>query len=238
VGGDYKKLDTVGQHVWGAPLDHMGVHVQPSSSECSEHSKCAAIIDSGTTLLTFPKSVVHSLYTAIEMGCSEADCLLTLQDQKECSGPHYNALPNLELRVGGVDLVLTPRVYMGEMDVDISAASMDETDGKGDRKIKNSHLDAGCKANHLSYIGDADLGQGVNVGAGTITANYDGLRKHRTLIGSGSKTGANSTLVAPVSLGAGATVGAGSVITRDVAAGALALGRARQVVKENWPGPA
>jgi hypothetical protein len=145
VGGDYKKLDTVGQHVWGAPLDHVGVHGQPSSSECSEHSKCAAIIDSGTTLLTFPKSVVHSLYTAIEMGCSEADCLLTLQDQKECSGPHYNALPNLELRVGGVDLVLTPRVYMGEMDVDISAASMDETDGKGDRKIKNSHLDASIR---------------------------------------------------------------------------------------------
>ena len=145
VGSDYKKLDTVGQHVWGAPLDHVGVHGQPSSSECSEHSKCAAIIDSGTTLLTFPKSVVHSLYTAIEMGCSEADCLLTLQDQKECSGPHYNALPNLELRVGGVDLVLTPRVYMGEMDVDISAASMDETDGKGDRKIKNSHLDASIR---------------------------------------------------------------------------------------------
>jgi len=145
VGGDYKKLDTVGQHVWGAPLDHVGVHGQPSSSECSEHSKCAAIVDSGTTLLTFPKSVVHSLYTAIEMGCSEADCLLTLQDQKECSGPHYNALPNLELRVGGVDLVLTPRVYMGEMDVDISAASMDETDGKGDRKIKNSHLDASIR---------------------------------------------------------------------------------------------
>ena len=104
-------------------------------------------------------------------------------------------------------------------------------------EIKNSHLDHGCKVNHLSYIGDADLGQGVNVGAGTITANYDGLRKHRTLIGSGSKTGANSTLVAPLNLGAGVTVAAGSVITRDVAAGALALGRARQVVKENWPGP-
>jgi bifunctional UDP-N-acetylglucosamine pyrophosphorylase/glucosamine-1-phosphate N-acetyltransferase len=104
-------------------------------------------------------------------------------------------------------------------------------------EIKNSHLDPGCKVNHLSYIGDADLGQGVNVGAGTITANYDGVRKHRTLIGSGSKTGANSTLVAPLSLGAGVTVGAGSVITKDVAANALALGRARQVVKENWPGP-
>jgi len=105
-------------------------------------------------------------------------------------------------------------------------------------EVKNSSLAEGVKVNHLSYIGDADLGAGVNVGAGTITANYDGVRKHRTVIGAGSKTGANSVLVAPITLGCNVTVGAGSTITRDVPSGALALGRARQLVKENWPGPA
>ncbi len=104
-------------------------------------------------------------------------------------------------------------------------------------EVKNSQLADGVKANHLSYLGDADLGARVNVGAGTITANYDGVRKHRTVIGAGSKTGANSTLVAPITVGARVTIGAGSTLTKDVPDGALALGRARQLVKENWPGP-
>jgi bifunctional UDP-N-acetylglucosamine pyrophosphorylase / glucosamine-1-phosphate N-acetyltransferase len=101
-------------------------------------------------------------------------------------------------------------------------------------EVKNSSLAGGVKVNHLSYIGDADLGAGVNVGAGTITANYDGVRKHRTVVGAGTKTGANSVLVAPLTLGENVTVGAGSTITKDVPAGSLALGRARQLVKENW----
>jgi len=104
-------------------------------------------------------------------------------------------------------------------------------------EIKNSRIGSGSKVNHLSYIGDADLGTGVNVGAGTITANYDGVRKHRTVIGSGSKTGANSVLVAPITLGEGVTVGAGSTLTKDVPSGSLALGRAKQLIKENWQGP-
>ena len=101
-------------------------------------------------------------------------------------------------------------------------------------EIKQSQIGAGSKVNHLSYIGDADLGAGVNVGAGTITANYDGVNKHRTVIGAGSKTGANCVLVAPINLGANVTVGAGSTLTKDVPAGALALGRAKQLVKEDW----
>jgi bifunctional UDP-N-acetylglucosamine pyrophosphorylase/glucosamine-1-phosphate N-acetyltransferase len=105
-------------------------------------------------------------------------------------------------------------------------------------EIKNSSLAAGVKVNHLSYIGDAELGERVNVGAGTITANYDGVNKHRTVIGAGSKTGANSVLVAPITLGDNVTVGAGSTLTKDVPSGALALGRARQMVRENWSGPA
>jgi bifunctional UDP-N-acetylglucosamine pyrophosphorylase/glucosamine-1-phosphate N-acetyltransferase len=104
-------------------------------------------------------------------------------------------------------------------------------------EVKNSHLAAGVKVNHLSYIGDADLGAKVNVGAGTITANYDGVKKHRTVVGAGSKTGANSVLVAPITLGDNVTVGAGSTLTKDVPSGALALARAKQLVKENWTGP-
>jgi bifunctional UDP-N-acetylglucosamine pyrophosphorylase/glucosamine-1-phosphate N-acetyltransferase len=101
-------------------------------------------------------------------------------------------------------------------------------------EIKKARIGAGSKVNHLSYIGDAELGENVNVGAGTITANYDGVNKHRTVIGAGSKTGANSVLVAPIQLGANVTVGAGSTLTKDVPTGALALGRAKQLVKENW----
>ncbi len=101
-------------------------------------------------------------------------------------------------------------------------------------EVKAASIEAGAKANHLAYIGDARVGEGANVGAGTITCNYDGTAKHHTDIGNGAFIGSNSALVAPVSVGEGAYVGSGSVITRDVPAGALALGRAKQVVKEGW----
>ena len=101
-------------------------------------------------------------------------------------------------------------------------------------EIKKSVIAAGSKVNHLSYIGDAELGSDVNIGAGTITANYDGVRKHRTVIGDNSKTGANCVLVAPVSLGSQVTIAAGSTITKDVTDGALAIGRSRQANKPGW----
>ena len=101
-------------------------------------------------------------------------------------------------------------------------------------EVKKSRIGSGSKVNHLSYIGDAQLGTNVNVGAGTITANYDGVNKHLTVIGNDSKTGANSVLVAPVTLGTNVTIGAGSTITKNVPDQALALGRAKQFMKENW----
>lgn len=104
-------------------------------------------------------------------------------------------------------------------------------------EVKKSTVGEASKVNHLSYIGDAELGASVNVGAGTITANYDGVNKHRTVIGDGSKTGANSVLVAPIQLGKKVTVAAGSTLTKNVPDGALALGRAKQLIKENWAGP-
>ncbi len=99
-------------------------------------------------------------------------------------------------------------------------------------EVKKSILYPGVKANHLTYLGDAEVGAGTNVGAGTITCNYDGVNKHKTIIGEGAFIGSNTALVAPVTIGAGAYVGAGSTITRDVPPGKLGLTRARQVVTE------
>ena len=104
-------------------------------------------------------------------------------------------------------------------------------------EVKNSQLGEGAKAGHLAYLGDADIGSRTNIGAGTITCNYDGANKFRTVLGEDVFIGSNSSLVAPVSLGDGATTGAGSVITADVPAGTLALGRARQALIEGWQRP-
>ena len=101
-------------------------------------------------------------------------------------------------------------------------------------ETKKAKLGPGAKANHLTYLGDAEIGAGANVGAGTITCNYDGYFKYGTVIGEGAFIGSNSALVAPVSIGAGAIVGAGSVVTRDVEADALALARGAQEVKPGW----
>jgi bifunctional UDP-N-acetylglucosamine pyrophosphorylase/glucosamine-1-phosphate N-acetyltransferase len=101
-------------------------------------------------------------------------------------------------------------------------------------EVKKTKLGRGAKANHLSYLGDAEVGAGVNVGAGTITCNYDGVNKHVTVIEEGAFIGSDSTLVAPVRVGRGAYVAAGSTITDNVPPDALALGRSRQAVKEGW----
>ncbi|MBC5764864.1 bifunctional UDP-N-acetylglucosamine diphosphorylase/glucosamine-1-phosphate N-acetyltransferase GlmU [Ramlibacter sp. GTP1] len=104
-------------------------------------------------------------------------------------------------------------------------------------EIKNTTMAGGSKANHLAYLGDAIVGERVNYGAGSITANYDGANKHRTVIEADVHVGSNSVLVAPVRLGAGGTVGAGSVITKDTAPGVLSVARGKQVAVENWQRP-
>ncbi|HEY2235012.1 MAG TPA: bifunctional UDP-N-acetylglucosamine diphosphorylase/glucosamine-1-phosphate N-acetyltransferase GlmU, partial [Candidatus Angelobacter sp.] len=101
-------------------------------------------------------------------------------------------------------------------------------------ETKKTRMGRGAKANHLSYLGDSDIGAGVNVGAGTITCNYDGVNKHMTVIEEGAFIGSDSTLVAPIRIGKGAYVAAGSTITEDVPADALALGRSRQITKQSW----
>ncbi|CTQ33530.1 bifunctional UDP-N-acetylglucosamine diphosphorylase/glucosamine-1-phosphate N-acetyltransferase GlmU [Jannaschia rubra] len=101
-------------------------------------------------------------------------------------------------------------------------------------EVKAATVQEGAKINHLSYVGDAEVGAGANIGAGTITCNYDGVFKHRTVIGAGAFIGSNTALVAPVTVGAGAMTGSGSVVTMDVPDGALALGRAKQVNKDGF----
>jgi len=101
-------------------------------------------------------------------------------------------------------------------------------------ELKNADVGANSFVAHLTYIGDADIGGHVNVGCGCATANFDGISKHRTLVGDDAFIGCNSVLVAPVSVGEGSVVAAGSVVTEDVPPEALAIARSRQVVKEDW----
>jgi bifunctional UDP-N-acetylglucosamine pyrophosphorylase / glucosamine-1-phosphate N-acetyltransferase len=101
-------------------------------------------------------------------------------------------------------------------------------------ETKKAKLGKGAKANHLTYLGDAEIGEGTNIGAGTITCNYDGVNKHVTRIGKGAFVGSDSTLVAPITVGDGAYIGAGSCITKDVPADALAVSRAKQANIEGW----
>ena len=101
-------------------------------------------------------------------------------------------------------------------------------------ETKKTKLGEGAKASHLAYLGDADIGDNANIGAGTITCNYDGTNKHKTTVGENSFIGTNSSLVAPVNIGKGAYVGAGSVITKDVPDESLAVARGKQVIKEDW----
>lgn len=129
----------------------------------------------------------------------------------------------------GSDVTVGPFAY-------IRPESRIEDDVKiGDfTEIKKSRIGKGSKVPHLSYVGDADIGEGVNIGAGTITCNYDGKVKHKTTVLDGAFVGSNTNLVAPVTVGERAYVAAGSTITSDVPGEALAIGRARQVVKEEW----
>jgi bifunctional UDP-N-acetylglucosamine pyrophosphorylase/glucosamine-1-phosphate N-acetyltransferase len=132
-------------------------------------------------------------------------------------GPHSIIGPFARLRPG---TVLAEDVHIGNF-----------------VEVKKSSIGHGSKANHLSYIGDAELGANVNVGAGTITCNYDGARKHKTIIGDDVFIGSDTQFVAPVRVADGATIAAGTTVTRDVEAGALAISRVEQKSVPNWKRP-
>jgi len=144
-----------------------------------------------------------------------------------------------EVEIGAFTIVGTSRMERGAHAGPYARLRMENHVAAGAHvgnfvELKKTRLGEGSKAMHLAYLGDSEIGARVNVGAGTITCNYDGSRKYATKIGSGAFIGSNSTLVAPVEVGEGAYLAAGSVITSEVPADALAVGRARQVNKEDW----
>jgi bifunctional UDP-N-acetylglucosamine pyrophosphorylase / glucosamine-1-phosphate N-acetyltransferase len=185
----------------------------------------AEALENGTTLVD-PGSVWFALDTVVGRDVTIGPCVVFGPEVTVESGATILGFSHLEgchvsrgARIGPFAR-LRPGAEIAE---DVHVGNFVE--------VKNAIVEEGAKANHLSYIGDARVGAGANVGAGTITCNYDGVFKHRTEIGARAFVGSNSSLVAPVTIGAGALVAAGSVITEDVPAGALALGRGRQTVK-------
>ena len=145
------------------------------------------------------------------------------------SGAHIKAFSHIEGATIGAGAVVGPFARLRP------GANLAENAHIGNFvEIKNSRIASGAKVNHLSYIGDSSIGAKSNIGAGTITCNYDGFDKYRTTIGAGVFVGSHSTLIAPVTIGDGAFVAAGSVITENVSADALAVGRSRQEEKPDW----
>jgi bifunctional UDP-N-acetylglucosamine pyrophosphorylase/glucosamine-1-phosphate N-acetyltransferase len=144
-----------------------------------------------------------------------------------------------EVEVGAFTQIVDSRLERGAHAGPYSRLRMNSQLGPGAVvgnfvELKKTRLGAKTKAQHLAYLGDSTIGERTNIGAGTITCNYDGVKKSPTVIGDGAFVGSNSTLVAPVELGSGSYVAAGSVITEEVPEDALALGRSRQVVKTGW----
>lgn len=151
----------------------------------------------------------------------ESHCVL--RDSTVKSGAHIRSFSHLERAQAGEGSIVGPFARLRP------GAVLEAASHVGNFvELKNARLGEGAKANHLSYLGDAEIGPGANIGAGTITCNYDGVHKHRTVIGAHAFIGSNTALVAPVTVGDGALVGAGSVITRDVPAGEMGIARGRQ----------
>jgi bifunctional UDP-N-acetylglucosamine pyrophosphorylase / glucosamine-1-phosphate N-acetyltransferase len=166
--------------------------------------------------------------TVIGENCRIGSCAI-IEDSEIADG----------VEVGAFTIIGTSRVERGAVVGPFARLRLENHVAEGAHignfvELKKTTMGAGAKANHLAYLGDSQIGAKVNIGAGTITCNYDGFKKHPTNIGDGAFIGSNSTLVAPIDVGPGAYVGAGSVITEPVPEDALAIGRGRQVVKEEW----
>ena len=208
-------------------------------------AKCRELLEQGVTIF-YPHTCV--IDSGVEVGADTViepfvQLLGKTKIGADCRVRSYSVIGNSVLGDGvtvkpgtimedsrvGAGAVLGPYTHMrpgSEVGEGAHLGNFVET-----KKIK---LGKGSKANHLSYLGDSEIGEGVNIGAGTITCNYDGVNKHKTVIENGAFIGSDSTLVAPVTIGRGAYVAAASCITEDVPADALALGRARQSLKEGW----
>ncbi|HUZ63795.1 MAG TPA: bifunctional UDP-N-acetylglucosamine diphosphorylase/glucosamine-1-phosphate N-acetyltransferase GlmU [Acetobacteraceae bacterium] len=184
-----------------------------------------AALEAGVTM-TAPETVFLSFDTAFAPDVTVGPNVVFAPGVRVESGAQIRAFSHLEGCVVGEGAIIGPFARLRPGTAVGAGAHVGNF-----VELKAATLGAGAKANHLAYLGDAEIGAAANIGAGTITCNYDGFAKHRTRIGAGAFIGSNATLVAPVSVGDGAFVGAGSVITEDVDADALAIGRARQVGK-------
>jgi bifunctional UDP-N-acetylglucosamine pyrophosphorylase/glucosamine-1-phosphate N-acetyltransferase len=208
-------------------------------------AKCRALLDDGVTIYYPHTSVIDS---DVEVGADTViepfvQLLGSTKIGADCRISSYSVIENSILAdrvtVKPGTIVEDSRVAAGAVLGPYSHLRPGSEIGEGAHvgnfvETKKIKLGKGSKANHLTYLGDAEIGEGVNVGAGTITCNYDGVNKHKTVIEDGVFIGSDSTLVAPVKIGRGAYVAAASCITDDVPEDALALGRSRQTVKEGW----
>jgi len=184
-----------------------------------------AAMEGGATLIG-PETVFLSYDTVIAPDVTIGPNVVIAPGVTIESGVHIRPFSHLEACHVGADAIIGPYARLRPGTRIGAGAHVGNF-----VELKATDLGAGAKANHLAYLGDASIGEGTNIGAGTITCNYDGYAKHRTTIGAGVFVGSDSVLVAPVTLGDGAFVAAGSVITKDVAADAMAFGRAAQSEK-------
>ena len=207
--------------------------------------KCAELMDSGVTIYR-PETCVIDVDVKIEPDTIIEPFVQLLGNTRigaECRIRSYSVINNSQI---GHGVVVRPGSIMDDSRIGNGAVIGPYSNLRPGSEIgenahvgnfvetKKARLGRGSKANHLTYLGDAVIGEGVNVGAGTITCNYDGVNKHQTVIEDGAFIGSDSTLVAPVKIGKGAYVGAASCITRDVPSDSLAIARGQQVVKEGW----
>ena len=213
-----------------------------------QHSQAQQLLQNGVTLLDPARfdlrgSLKHGQDVQIDVNCVfTGDCELgdnvsigancVIHNAKIAAGTRIAPFSHLEDCTVGENAQIGPFARLRPQ-----AVLADEVHIGNFVEVKNSQIGRGSKANHLSYIGDAQVGEKSNIGAGTITANYDGVNKHQTTIGNQVRIGSNSVLVAPVTIGDKATTGAGSVITKNCEAGKLVISRARQQTVEGWVRP-
>nr|WP_314488938.1 bifunctional UDP-N-acetylglucosamine diphosphorylase/glucosamine-1-phosphate N-acetyltransferase GlmU [uncultured Kingella sp.] len=213
-----------------------------------QRSQAQQLLQSGVTLLDPSRfdlrgSLKHGQDVQIDVNCVfTGDCELgdnvtigancVIHNAKIAAGTRIAPFSHLEDCTIGANAHIGPFARLRP-----NAVLADDVHIGNFVEVKNSQIGRGSKANHLSYIGDAQVGEKTNIGAGTITANYDGVNKHQTTIGNEVRIGSNNVLVAPVTIGDKATTGAGSVITKNCEAGKLVLARARQQTIEGWTRP-
>jgi bifunctional UDP-N-acetylglucosamine pyrophosphorylase/glucosamine-1-phosphate N-acetyltransferase len=215
--------------VTGSEVETQGINTRAQLAACEadfQARKRRAALENGCTMLA-PATVFFSYDTELSVDVTVEQNVVFGPGVKVAKGARIRAFSHLEGATVGEGSVVGPYARLRP-----GAVLGSDTRVGNFVEVKNATFGSGAKANHLSYIGDASVGSKSNIGAGTITCNYDGYLKHRTEIGAGSFVGSNSTLVAPVRLGNGSFVAAGSVITDDVQRDSMAFGRARQTVKE------